>query len=166
MLTKGLHEICQETIDSPPSCCTELRREEVGGGEETGKGKGDESEPTLREDREVELLCPGEKESHTTDNSGGLKQWDQGQRVSKSPPRTESRGYPSSFQSSQSDCSLCIWTFGSGKRSLRRDQGEVMILGRMWPAVLIFTDTPCRLGALSVCKVMPLACVSQAENPS
>lgn len=70
MLTKGLHEICQETIDSPPSCCTELRREEVGGGEETGKGKGDESEPTLREDREVELLCPGEKESHKTDSRG------------------------------------------------------------------------------------------------
>lgn len=111
--------------------------------------------------------CAQEKRSHTRQTTlEGLKQWDQGQRVSKSPPRTESRGYPSSFQSSQSDCSLCIWTFGSGKRSLRRDQGEVMILGRMWPAVLIFTDTPCRLGALSVCKVMPLACVSQAEDPS
>lgn len=80
----------------------------------------------------------------------GQKQRDQGQRVSKSPPGTESRGYPSSFQSSQSNCSLCIWAFGSGKRSLRRDQSEVVALGRMWPAVLIFTDTPCRLGALSL----------------
>lgn len=62
MLTKGLHEICQKTIDSPLSCCTELRREEVGGKEETAKGKGDESEPTRRDDREGELLCPGAKE--------------------------------------------------------------------------------------------------------
>lgn len=46
----------------PCPCCTELRREEVGGKEETAKGKGDESEPTRRDDREGELLCPGAKE--------------------------------------------------------------------------------------------------------
>lgn len=80
----------------------------------------------------------------------GQKQRDQGQRVSKSPLGRESREYQCSFQSRQSSCSLCIWAFGSGKRSLRRGQGEVIILERLWPAVLIFTDTLCRLGALSL----------------
>lgn len=61
---------------------------------------------------------------------------------------TESSGYPSSLQSSQSSCSLCNWAFGSEKTKLRRDNSEVMALGRWWPARLIFTDTPCRLGAL------------------
>lgn len=110
MLTKGLHEICQKTIDSPLSCCTELRREEVGGGEETGKGKGEWIWANTERWQRSGVAVPRRK-GVTQDRQTleGQKQWDQGQRVSKSPPRTEGRGHPSSFQSSQSNCSLCIW---------------------------------------------------------
>lgn len=70
----------------------------MGGGEETGKGKGDESEPTLRDDREVSC-CAQEKRSNTrqTDSGGAeamgpraegiqVPSKDRGQRASKLLP--------------------------------------------------------------------------------